>query len=139
MSPVKKSRVNRRIFARFFLVSGRSCISDSTESICRWSCMVRKTTNFDIIFVKNIDVNKVYIYDHQMNYPRSKFKKIIKSKTPLLVRNDSTDILIYLNYMHFYEKLIANAKRCAIRDGSSEILSKHLQEAKQITMKEFKV
>lgn len=101
--------------------------------------MVRKTTNFDIIFVKNIDVNKVYIYDHQMNYPRSKFKKIIKSKTPLLVRNDSTDILIYLNYMHFYEKLIANAKRCAIRDGSSEILSKHLQEAKQITMKEFKV
>ncbi|ODV94122.1 hypothetical protein PACTADRAFT_4075 [Pachysolen tannophilus NRRL Y-2460] len=71
-------------------------------------------------------------------YPRTKFKKIIRSKTQMNIKNDSSDLLIYLNYLNFYHRLLEKSKESAIRDGSSEILAKHLNDAKLKVFREFR-
>lgn len=52
-------------------------------------------------------------------YPQSRFKRVLKSKTDLPIANDNTDTLVYLVYMDYLSKLM-----------SGEEMSERLLEAK---------
>lgn len=52
-------------------------------------------------------------------YPQSRFKRVLKSKTDMPIANDNTDTLVYLVYMDYLSKLM-----------SEEGMSERLLEAK---------
>lgn len=41
------------------------------------------------------------------SYPQSSFRKVIKTKTPLTIANDNTDMLVYLVYIEYLHQLLA--------------------------------
>ncbi|ODQ61356.1 hypothetical protein WICANDRAFT_61912 [Wickerhamomyces anomalus NRRL Y-366-8] len=69
---------------------------------------------------------------------RSSIRRIIKSKTDLKLANDSTDILINLDYMLFVRDLMFEAEKLADKSGSSEILSTHLRMARVNVLKKYR-
>ncbi|CDK29462.1 unnamed protein product [Kuraishia capsulata CBS 1993] len=73
-----------------------------------------------------------------MSLKRSKVKKILRKKTSMKLRNDSTDLIIYLNYMRFMSAVLAESERLAVENSSSEILPSHLDRAKIDLMKVFR-
>lgn len=68
---------------------------------------------------------------------KTRFAKGLKSKTSLKIQRDSTDTLIYLNYLLFMQRLLAKAKEYADNDGSTEVMSRHLSDAKTLVLREF--
>lgn len=67
-----------------------------------------------------------------------RFKKVIKKKSEKRIKNDSTDLVLYLNYLHFLRLMLNRANHLSIQDNSSEILPSHLQEAKIEFLKRFR-
>lgn len=67
-----------------------------------------------------------------------RFKKVIKKKSEKRIKNDSTDLVLYLNYLHFLRLMLNRANQLSIQDNSSEILPSHLQEAKIEFLKRFR-
>lgn len=54
------------------------------------------------------------------------------------LRNDSTDLVVYLNYMRFMSALLAESEKLAVENSSSEILPSHLNRAKTDLLKSFR-
>lgn len=57
-------------------------------------------------------------------YPQSRFKRVLKSKTDMPIANDNTDTLVYLVYMDYLSKLLNEAGQ----EGMSERLLEEKHE-----------
>lgn len=44
-------------------------------------------------------------------YPQSRFKRVLKSKTDMPIANDNTDTMVYLIYMDYLSKLLEEARQ----------------------------
>ncbi|GMM34979.1 hypothetical protein DASC09_023040 [Saccharomycopsis crataegensis] len=71
---------------------------------------------------------------------RSRFKKIIKSKLQKQksLKNDSTDLLVYLNYMLFLKTLLNEAQALQSKEDSEELTVVHLNNIRSSVLKRFR-
>lgn len=61
------------------------------------------------------------------SYDQSKFKKILNSKTKLKFKSDNSDLLVYLIYIHYLNKLV-----------KEDVNDVKLEERHKLLLKQFK-
>lgn len=61
------------------------------------------------------------------SYDQSKFKRILNSKTKLKFKSDNSDLLVYLIYIHYLNKLV--------KDDVNDV---QLEERHKLLLKQFK-
>lgn len=61
------------------------------------------------------------------SYDQSKFKKILNNKTKLKFKSDNSDLLVYLIYIHYLNKLV--------KDDVNDV---QLEERHKLLLKQFK-
>ncbi|VEU20711.1 DEKNAAC101618 [Brettanomyces naardenensis] len=71
------------------------------------------------------------------NRASRKHKKLIGRRSKVRIQRN-VDLLMYLNYLRFVNALVVKANELCDKDSSSEILPKHLEEAKREVMKRFR-
>lgn len=75
---------------------------------------------------------------NKASYPKSKFKKVLNSKTTYKFKNDESDLLIYLLYIDYINKLMNKGHDIQERTGSSEISANHLELANNELLKHYR-
>lgn len=71
------------------------------------------------------------------SYDKSKFKKVIQLKTKLPIKNDNSDLLIYLIYINYLNKLIISGNNEDDDDNLDELNEIKLKKKHQLLMKKF--
>lgn len=71
-------------------------------------------------------------------YPKNKFKKALGSKTSYKFKNDESDLLIYLLYVDYVNKLMDKGHDIQKKSGSSEITTRHLELADKELEKHYR-
>ncbi|KAH3674346.1 hypothetical protein WICMUC_003372 [Wickerhamomyces mucosus] len=69
---------------------------------------------------------------------RSQIRKVIKSKTQKKLANDSTDLLIGLNFQLFLKDFAKRAEEISDKTGSSEVQPYHFKQAAEETLKRYR-
>ncbi|ODV84929.1 hypothetical protein CANARDRAFT_199587 [[Candida] arabinofermentans NRRL YB-2248] len=67
-----------------------------------------------------------------------KHKKIIRAKIGSKAQQKNLHLVIYLNYLRFMNSVINKANDLSNQDGSSEVLVKHLEDAKLEMLRRFR-
>lgn len=75
---------------------------------------------------------------NKASYPKSKFKKVLSSKTSFKFKNDESDLLIYLLYIDYINKLMKKGREIQESSGSSDISIGHLGVANTELVKHYK-
>ncbi|KAF5210364.1 putative 54S ribosomal protein [Clavispora lusitaniae] len=65
------------------------------------------------------------------SYPQSSFRRILKGKTKLSLTNDNTDMIVYLIYMDYLNKLMTEA-------SSTGLTERGIEQAHEGLMKKFR-
>ncbi|KAJ1955509.1 hypothetical protein IWQ62_005512 [Dispira parvispora] len=71
-------------------------------------------------------------------YSRSLLRKIIKTHEPQHRLSSNVDVMVYLDYLLFLSELSKEAQIVARGEGQSEVSSRHLQRAADLTLRRFK-
>ncbi|GJJ75663.1 hypothetical protein EMPS_08021 [Entomortierella parvispora] len=71
-------------------------------------------------------------------YPRSTLKRIIHAHEPTLKMAKNVDIKIYVLYLLFLQRLVAEASRQAQLSHDSIIQSRHVIRAVRMVLQQFK-
>ncbi|CAR65944.1 DEHA2G10538p [Debaryomyces hansenii CBS767] len=75
---------------------------------------------------------------NKASYPKSTFKKVLNSKTKYKFKNDESDLLIYLLYVDYVNKLMNKGRDIQERAGSAEISTNHLELANNELSKHYR-
>ncbi|CUM49727.1 uncharacterized protein AC631_05489 [Debaryomyces fabryi] len=75
---------------------------------------------------------------NKASYPKSQFKKVLNSKTTYQFKNDDSDLLIYLLYVDYVNKLMNKGRDIQERSGSTEISTNHLELANSELLKRYR-
>lgn len=72
--------------------------------------------------------------------PRAKFKRVVREKLRKRknLKNDSTDLLVYMNYMFFMKTLIREAKKLQQQDQTDELSVVHINNVRSAVLKKFR-
>ncbi|KAG7749123.1 hypothetical protein KL911_005208 [Ogataea haglerorum] len=75
-----------------------------------------------------------------MNHQKiaARHKKVLRAQKPLKYKQKNLELLLYLNYLRFMNALVKKANEISEQDASSEILHKHLEDAKLEMLQRFK-
>ncbi|KAJ1651729.1 hypothetical protein IWQ61_007778 [Dispira simplex] len=71
-------------------------------------------------------------------YPRNLLRRIIKAHEPQHRLSTNVDVLVYLDYLLFLSELSKEAQIVARSEGQTEVSSRHLQRAADLTLRRFK-
>lgn len=71
-------------------------------------------------------------------YPRSTLKRIIKSHQPKASLSKNVDVLVYLDYIVFLNKLAIEARIEAQLDSDKNIQERHVKRALTRVLHQFK-
>lgn len=70
---------------------------------------------------------------------RSRLRKLNEREgTQYRLGQKNIDVLFYLNYIKFLNKLAANSAKIATLEGSSEVLPQHWSESGNLLLEEYK-
>ena len=75
---------------------------------------------------------------NKASYPKSTFKKVLSSKTKYKFKNDESDLLIYLLYVDYVNKLLNKGREIQESTGSAEISTNHLEIANNELLKHYR-
>ncbi|KAF9112414.1 hypothetical protein BGX27_003419 [Mortierella sp. AM989] len=71
-------------------------------------------------------------------YPRATLRKIIHAHEPTLKLSKNVDIKIYVLYLLFLQRLVAEANRQAQLTHDSIVQSRHVSRALKMVLQQFK-
>lgn len=71
-------------------------------------------------------------------FNRTRFKKVLRSKTNYRLKNDESDLLVYVVYLDYLSKLIKRSQEKQEEIGSSELSTIHMDQVNNILMKEYR-
>jgi len=71
-------------------------------------------------------------------YPRATLRRIIKAHQPHCVLSKNTDVMIYLDYLLFLNRLATESSMEATRSGERILEARHVRAVLERTLQEFR-
>lgn len=66
------------------------------------------------------------------------YNTLQQQSKPKTLKNDATDLLVYLNYMQFLTTLVKEVKILQMKDNSGELSPVHLNNIRSMLLKKFR-
>lgn len=66
------------------------------------------------------------------------YNTLQQQSKPKTLKNDATDLLVYLNYMQFLTTLVKEVKILQMKDNSEELSPVHLNNIRSMLLKKFR-
>ncbi|KAI9229285.1 MAG: hypothetical protein DHS80DRAFT_30018 [Piptocephalis tieghemiana] len=71
-------------------------------------------------------------------YPRSSLRRTLRAHQPDYRLSKTVDILVYLDYLHFLQRLLDQADAERTKSGDTALQPTHIAKVKQRVLREFK-
>ncbi|RUS19211.1 hypothetical protein BC937DRAFT_87832 [Endogone sp. FLAS-F59071] len=71
-------------------------------------------------------------------YPRSTLKRLVKAHQPKSQLSKNADVLLYLDYVLFLNRLATEARIAALKNNDKTVESRHINAVLEVVLQQFK-